>query len=252
MRYDFFLDRSEDRENPQTAANERRSANCVFLTSLLPALRGAAPMPHALMDGRATETGVSVAELHPRRMDAGGILAQERVPVALEDTLPVLTERCAAVGARLLRQVLETWESEGYDGGAQAQEEALATPAPRISAGDARLRFGGAEGALGAWGRFRAVAGMRRAWTRLPSGARVNVVDMAVPGSGEAAAAAEAGLGDRPGDAALSLEGELLVRAADGGVVAVLALQHEGKSVVSPRDFWNGYGQQGLRFEAVH
>lgn len=48
--------------------------------SLLPRYRGAAPIPHALLNGDAV-TGVSVIHVDPRVMDSGSILKQVEVPI---------------------------------------------------------------------------------------------------------------------------------------------------------------------------
>ncbi len=58
--------------------------------SLLPRYRGAAPIPRAILAGER-ETGVTVLYLG-EGMDAGDIIAQERVPIAPDDTGGTLAE----------------------------------------------------------------------------------------------------------------------------------------------------------------
>ena len=53
--------------------------------SLLPRYRGAAPVPHALLNGDAT-TGVTIMRIHPDVIDAGEILKQIEVPIKEHDT----------------------------------------------------------------------------------------------------------------------------------------------------------------------
>ena len=73
--------------------------------SLLPELRGPAPIPAAILAG-AARTGVTVQQL-AAAMDAGDILAQTEVPLDGSDTTALLTDRLAGLGAALLRQVID-------------------------------------------------------------------------------------------------------------------------------------------------
>jgi methionyl-tRNA formyltransferase len=72
--------------------------------SLLPKLRGAAPVQWAILNGEK-ETGVTVMQLDVG-LDTGPILAQEKVAIAAEDTATALTEKLFAVGAKLLIKML--------------------------------------------------------------------------------------------------------------------------------------------------
>ena len=74
--------------------------------SMLPQLRGAAPVHHALMRG-LERTGVTLQTLHPTRMDAGAILAQTpapgiAIPSAYHVSVEALTMRLASLSASLL------------------------------------------------------------------------------------------------------------------------------------------------------
>ena len=53
--------------------------------SLLPRYRGAAPIPHALLNGDST-TGVTVMHVDPFIIDSGAILRQVEVPILESDT----------------------------------------------------------------------------------------------------------------------------------------------------------------------
>ena len=103
--------------------------------SLLPAYRGAAPVQHAIVDGRS-ETGVSIMVL-TEGMDEGPVLASERVPIREDDTAATLGGRMAEVGAKLLVPALE-----GYVNGditPVEQNHDAATYASKLDAGDARI-----------------------------------------------------------------------------------------------------------------
>ncbi len=98
--------------------------------SLLPALRGPAPVNWAIINGLA-ETGVSTMRLADE-MDAGDILMQEAVAVGARETAGSLAAKLAGAGARLL---LET--ARALDAGeltATPQNAAAASYAPKITA----------------------------------------------------------------------------------------------------------------------
>jgi methionyl-tRNA formyltransferase len=73
--------------------------------SLLPRWRGAAPVERAIMAGDA-ETGVSIMEL-VEELDAGPVIAQEREPIAADDSYGTLAPRLVELGARMLVDALE-------------------------------------------------------------------------------------------------------------------------------------------------
>ena len=82
--------------------------------SLLPRLRGAAPIIHAIREGM-TETGLTVMKIKAGRFDVGNILASETVTIGDEEKRPELTQRMAETGAALLLTVLrdlERYEAE--------------------------------------------------------------------------------------------------------------------------------------------
>lgn len=76
--------------------------------SLLPDLRGPAPIEHAILH-RRKRTGVSIQTLHPTRFDHGTVLAQTPEPgiaIARDATAAGLGEELAEIGARMLVRVL--------------------------------------------------------------------------------------------------------------------------------------------------
>lgn len=73
--------------------------------SLLPRWRGAAPVQRAIEAGDA-RTGVTIMQMD-EGLDTGDMLLAEAVPIAPDDTAASLTERLAALGARLVVEALE-------------------------------------------------------------------------------------------------------------------------------------------------
>ena len=105
--------------------------------SLLPRYRGAAPIQRAILNGDA-ETGVTIMRLD-EGWDTGPMLRQSRVAILPEDDAGTLHERLAVSGASLLRAALA-----GLAEGtvlAVAQDEALATKAPKIRPEEMRLNW---------------------------------------------------------------------------------------------------------------
>lgn len=97
--------------------------------SLLPALRGAAPIQAAIRNG-LTETGVTVMRM-VEALDAGPIVHQETVPILPDETYGELQMRLAELGAQALIDGLAFLEA----GAAKEapQEESRATYAPKIT-----------------------------------------------------------------------------------------------------------------------
>lgn len=104
--------------------------------SLLPRYRGAAPIQWALANGE-TETGVTIQRM-AARVDAGEMLVQRRTAIGPDETAPELYDRLAALAAPAVLEALALLEREGVNAGT-AQDERLATPAPRLTREDGRL-----------------------------------------------------------------------------------------------------------------
>lgn len=79
---------------------------CINLhASLLPKYRGAAPIQFALLEG-AKETGVTIIEM-VLKMDAGDILAQEKIPLPKEMNFAELEEKLCVLGGKTLLRVIQ-------------------------------------------------------------------------------------------------------------------------------------------------
>jgi len=103
--------------------------------SLLPKLRGAAPVQHAILQG-LSETGVTVQYVVPG-WDEGDIILQRALPIEERDTCGSLTERLTDVGVEALIEALTR-----LDAGTATrtiQDGSQASFAPLIKSEDARL-----------------------------------------------------------------------------------------------------------------
>lgn len=72
--------------------------------SLLPKLRGGAPIHRAIMNG-FKETGITIMYMD-EKMDAGDIIAQKKIEIANDDTTTTLHDKLSVLGKDLLLEVL--------------------------------------------------------------------------------------------------------------------------------------------------
>jgi methionyl-tRNA formyltransferase len=105
--------------------------------SLLPKLRGAAPITWAIVRGEA-ESGVTLMQMD-EGMDTGAMLEQLTTPITDEETAAELSERLSALGALATRKGLPVYVAGGYT--PVAQDHARATMAPMLKKHDGRIDF---------------------------------------------------------------------------------------------------------------
>ncbi len=204
--------------------------------SLLPKLRGAAPINWSIIEG-FERTGVTTFSIVDK-MDAGAIYAQSETPIDPTETAGDLRARLARLGAELVGQTLEMLA----DGQAvpYEQDESEVTFAPRLNKSDGRLDFSAVAIDLrnrihGAW-----------PW---PGGQAV------FEGTGRkpinvtiARAVVEAG--DATGEPG-TLDDELVV-ATGAGRLRIEQIKPAGKRLMDWRDFANGYRlAEGDHFRSV-
>ena len=77
--------------------------------SLLPRWRGAAPIHRAIMAGDA-ETGVAIMQMEAG-LDTGPVLLSKALPIADDDTTQSLHDKLSALGAKLIVEALERYNS---------------------------------------------------------------------------------------------------------------------------------------------
>ena len=216
--------------------------------SLLPALRGAAPVNWAIARGHA-ETGVTVMRM-VEAMDAGPVLAQEAAAIGPSDTAAGLSHQLAGLGARLMAETLRRMEAGPVE--EREQDHAAATFAPKVDRAAARVGWG--RGAREVADLIRGMDDVPGAWTRL-RGAPVKVFSpgfVAEKGGvteGWGAEVVGAG-GGRPGEiVAADLKRGILV-ATGGGPLHIGEVQPPGKRRMESAAWVRGAGPRaGDRFE---
>lgn len=72
--------------------------------SLLPKLRGGAPIHHAIIEGH-NKTGITIMRTD-KGMDSGDIISQKEIPILKEDTYDTLSSKLSLLGAELLIDTL--------------------------------------------------------------------------------------------------------------------------------------------------
>ena len=105
--------------------------------SLLPKLRGAAPIQAAIREG-LLETGVTIMRM-VRELDAGPIVLQARTPIARDETAGELELRLSELGALALVEALTLLELG--QASEREQDHAAATYARKIEREDARVNW---------------------------------------------------------------------------------------------------------------
>jgi methionyl-tRNA formyltransferase len=129
--------------------------------SLLPAWRGAAPVPHAIWHGDDM-TGATTFRL-VAELDAGPVYGVMTQPIGPGDTAGDLLARLATAGAALLVQTLDGIESGGLR--AVPQPADGVSYAPKLTTDDARVRW--SDPALAVGRQIRACTPAPGAWTTL-------------------------------------------------------------------------------------
>src|SRR4051794_36266661 len=113
---------------PKSVIDLPRRGTVNIHASLLPALRGAAPIQAAIREG-LDETGVTIMRMVPP-LDAGPIILQARTPVLEDETYGELSLRLSEVGALTLIEALSLLELGGAE--ERPQDERFATHAQKI------------------------------------------------------------------------------------------------------------------------
>jgi methionyl-tRNA formyltransferase len=222
--------------------------------SLLPELRGAAPINWAIARGHQT-TGVTIMRM-VKAMDAGAMIHRVEEPILSDETAGDLTTRLSELGAAALVQALALMNIGAAE--EAEQDHTLATFAPKVNRAVARIDWN--RPAAEVAGHVRGMDPVPGAWSMLTD-APVKLFRPAV-WSGEDVESLEAGrlstnggprtaqLNVSPGTVLrASVEDGVLVATSSGGV-SFHEGQPPGKRRMTISDWINGRGiEPGQRFE---
>ena len=203
--------------------------------SLLPALRGAAPIQAAIRDGFG-ETGVTIMQMVPA-LDAGPIVHQVRTPIVEDETAGELALRLSELGAAALIEALALIELGMAK--AESQDDSAATYAAKLTRESAQVDW--TSSAHDVARHIRAYDPKPGAWGRL-RGAEVKLFGARVAPRGTSRGAGEV----------LAIDDVGMLVACGGGAVRVTVVQPAGKRRLHPREWANGRGvAQGDSFDTV-
>jgi methionyl-tRNA formyltransferase len=225
---------------PHVLAIPRRGMINVH-ASLLPALRGAAPIQAAILNGD-TRTGISIMEMEAG-LDSGPVLRRAETPIAPDETAGGLSIRLAELGAQTLLEALADIRSGKAH--AEPQDDAAATFAPKLDRTTARVRWEDPADQVAR--RIRAMDPAPGAWTTL-GGAEIKLFGGRTGGSAGGRTGGSAGGEAAPGTV---LEAGLrLVVATGEGAVSIAEVQPAGKRRLGVSEWARGRGvAAGQRFE---
>jgi methionyl-tRNA formyltransferase len=212
--------------------------------SLLPELRGAAPIQASILQGKP-ETGVTIMQMVPA-LDAGDMLHVLRTPIGPETTYGELHDQLAEMGALAIVQALALIEA-GVSRPV-AQDDALSTYAPKIARHMGRLDF--TQPAVQLSRTARAFDPRPGAFAPL-NGVDVKLFGARVVGDGTDEALDEPARASTPGTVRSAGDDGLVVRCGVGAV-RFLDVQPSGKPRMTAASWARGRGvMTGDQFDAA-
>lgn len=218
---------------PREVIDAPRLGTLNIHASLLPRLRGAAPIQAAIRAGHA-ESGVTIMKMVPA-LDAGPVLLRKRTPILDDETAGELALRLSELGANALIEALTLVElGKAHP---EPQDESEATYAPKLTRASAAVDWRGSAHDVsrhvraydprpGAWGRVRAT--------------EVKLFGARIAPRGSAHAAGEV----------LAVDATGILVACGGGAVRIAAVQPAGRTRLTPLEWARGRGiAVGDRFD---
>ncbi len=210
---------------PQAVIDLPRLGTLNIHASLLPALRGAAPIQAAIRDG-LSETGVTIMQMVPA-LDAGPIVHQVRTPIVEDETAGELALRLSELGAAALIEALAMFELGLAK--PEPQDDASATYATKLTRESAQVDWTASAHDVGR--HIRAYDPKPGAWARL-RGSEVKLFGARVAPRGTTHDAGEV----------LAIDEVGMLVACGAGAVRIAVVQPSGKRRLNPAEWANGRG----------
>jgi methionyl-tRNA formyltransferase len=203
--------------------------------SLLPELRGAAPIQWAIVRGHQS-SGVSIMRMEAG-LDSGPVIVRVEEPIAPEESASELGARLAEIGAEALVEALGMMEAGLAR--EEAQDHGRATYAPKVDRETARIDWSLPADEVALW--MRGMDDVPGAWSPLGDRGTVKLFRPTVVDS----------LGGTPGEVLRADRDEGLVVACGFASVRVREVQPPGKRRMTAGDWIRGRGiAVGDRFGA--
>jgi len=146
--------------------------NILFINvhaSLLPRLRGAAPIQRAIMN-MDSETGISIMQIEPK-LDTGPVMLQSKIKIQPDLNAGELSNKMSKIGAKLILDALEL--IEGNKAKFTPQNESEATYAKKIQKTEAKINW--SEDAKNIIAKINALNPNPGCWFEL-DGSRVKII----------------------------------------------------------------------------
>lgn len=192
--------------------------------SLLPKLRGGAPIHHAIIDGY-DKTGITIMKM-VSKMDAGDIISQKEIPILESDNVGTLHDKLSLLGKELLESTLPSILEGSIEAVKQNNEEV--TYAWNITKEEERVDY--YKTTREVFNQIRGLNPFPGAYSIL-NGKRVKIWDSVMGENvanpaicGEVINLYDDGIGIRTGN------GEIIIK----------TLQLEGRNKMSAKEFLNG------------
>lgn len=209
---------------PQSLLDGPRLGCINVHASLLPEYRGAAPIQQAVIDGR-NESGVTIMYM-VKKLDAGDILTQVKVPITEDDTFGSLHDKLSEAGAVLLMKTLPDLEAGRLT--PIKQDESRVSFAPSIKHEDEAIDW--EDSAQNIRNLIRGLNPFPGAYTLL-NGKIFKIFGARLTGRDTSAS---------PGTVTAACNGSLLVAAGDGKLLEITECQPSGRKKMSVADFLRG------------
>ncbi|MBQ1827270.1 MAG: methionyl-tRNA formyltransferase [Erysipelotrichaceae bacterium] len=193
--------------------------------SLLPALRGGAPIQHSIIDGY-DKTGITIMEMS-KAMDAGNIISQIECEIKEDDTYGSLHDRLIPLGQKLLLDTLPSVIDHSYQSIPQDPEKV--TFGMNITREEEHLDL--SRGYRGVYNQIRGL---------IPAPCCYGIVD---DKKLKIWSVSTSDITCEKPDGYLYYEGKQLALVAEGRVLLIDELQTEGKNKMSARDYRKGAGR---------
>jgi methionyl-tRNA formyltransferase len=196
--------------------------------SLLPAYRGATPVPAALFDGR-TKTGVTIL-FTVRKLDAGNIILQEESEIEADETTETLTNRLFERSGELLLKAIETLQDPSFEG--EPQNAELVTHCRKIEKQDGLIDWALPSSEI--VNRFRACQPWPGSYT-FSTGTRIAITKLALSDVASSAPS---------GSFHFDKKQKCLFVSTKDSCIAITKLKPSGRKEIDATAFWNGLKQR--------
>jgi methionyl-tRNA formyltransferase len=205
-----------------------RSGTVNLHASLLPRLRGAAPINWAIINGEH-QTGVTTIFIN-REVDTGDIILQRGVGIGPDETAGELHDRLAVFGADVLGETVKLIDSGIFPRKPQSGDS---TRAPKITREICRIDWAGSA---------ETVRNLIRGLCPYPGAFTFWQGRLLKIYAGVHATAYPGNTGEAPGSVVKSdpKSGQIVIQTGDG-LLEITELQPEGKRRMSGREFVVGY-----------